>query len=124
MKINILTKDIIDIHDKIIKRFGGEKGVISTSSIDFVLSHFKMDNFNEDFFTILSKIIRAIVIDHPFIDGNKRTGLVICESILQDNSFLLNITEFEKENFILEVAKLKKNLTEIRKFLKNNCEKF
>lgn len=121
MRVNFSAKDIIEIHNQIITEFGGDEGLISSSS----LVEFVNDNkFNEDFFILLAKILRAITIDHPFVDGNKRTGLVVILSILEDNNLILNISELEKENFILNVAKLNYSLDEIVIFLKNNSVEF
>jgi len=33
--------------------------------------------------------------NHPFIDGNKRTALVVCETFLIDNGFALDASDAE-----------------------------
>ena len=33
--------------------------------------------------------------NHPFIDGNKRTALVVCETFLIDNGFALGASDAE-----------------------------
>ena len=124
MKINFEVDDIIEIHDKIILEYGGDKGIVSISSLDFILDHAKNNPFDDDFFTILAKILQAITIDHPFIDGNKRTGIVIIESILEDNGLILSLDEIEKENFILKVARVEFNLNDLILFIKNNVDEF
>ncbi len=124
MKVTFKPEDIVEIHDEIIDVFGGDRGVVSLSSLDFILEHVKHNKYDEDFFTLLSKILRAITIDHPFVDGNKRTGLVVVQSILQDNNLILNLSESEKEKFILDVASLKLSLEEIKQILENNSEKY
>lgn len=124
MKVNFSVQDIVDIHNQIILEFGGDEGVVSISSLDFIIDFVNENKFDEDFFTLLAKILRAITIDHPFVDGNKRTGLVIIQSILEDNKLILNLSEKGKEEFILSVAKLKFNLNELKLFLENNSVKF
>ncbi|MFW6009492.1 MAG: type II toxin-antitoxin system death-on-curing family toxin, partial [archaeon] len=121
MKINFSVQDIVDIHEEIIKCYGGDRGVVSLSSLDFVLN-FTSESNNEEFFDILGKILRAIVIDHPFVDGNKRTGIVVIESILEDNNMILSIDEIQKEEFILKIAKMELSLKKIIEYLKNNVD--
>ncbi len=66
----------------------------------------------------------SITVDHPFIDGNKRTGLVVIMSILQDNDLILDLSEKEKEEFILSVAKLEFDVSRLKNFLENNSSEF
>ena len=37
----------------------------------------------------------GIARNHPFVDGNKRTALVVCETFLIDNGFALNAADAE-----------------------------
>ena len=120
MYFSLTTEDIIEIHEEIIEEFGGEHGIVSKSSLEFIVVHSKNNKFEEDFFTLLTKILRAITIDHPFIDGNKRTGLVVIESILQENNLILNLSEKEKEQFILKVANLEYDEDKLKIFLESN----
>ena len=124
MEINFEVEDIIEIHDEIIREFGGDEGIVSISSLDFILDYAKTNTYNDDFFTILAKILQAITIDHPFVDGNKRTGIVVIEAILEDNGLILSLDEKMKEEFILDVAKLHYTLENLKIFLVENTDKF
>jgi death-on-curing protein len=124
MKINLTSEDIVDIHNDIINVYGGDHGIVSLSSLEFILEHAKVNPYGEDFFTILAKILRAITIDHPFADGNKRTGIVIIETILEDNDLIFSATEKEKEEFILSVAKVELELENIVEFLISKTDEY
>lgn len=124
MKFSLSIKDMIEVHDQIIDEFGGDRGIVSESSLHYIIEHATKNKYNEDFFTLLTKILRSITIDHPFVDGNKRTGLVIVESVLQENDMILDMSEKEKEDFILNVAKLKFNEEYIKKILKENTSDY
>ncbi|MGN6342882.1 MAG: type II toxin-antitoxin system death-on-curing family toxin [Ginsengibacter sp.] len=44
-------------------------------------------------------LIERIVINHPFVDGNKRTGYVVMKSFLIANGLILQ--QVKKKNMIL-----------------------
>ncbi len=46
----------------------------------------------------------GIVKNHPFIDGNKRTGAVVAESFIRLNGFWLDASDDEWCDVVLEVA--------------------
>jgi prophage maintenance system killer protein len=50
-------------------------------------------------------LFRNITELHPFIDGNKRTGLILIETLLRDNNLYLDLTNYEKEKLVLSIAK-------------------
>ncbi len=50
-------------------------------------------------------LLHSLVLDHPFFNGNKRTGLVASLVFLQRNNYLLEAEEFELFQFVLKVAK-------------------
>lgn len=59
---------------RINKGFGGN--LRSGSSIDFAFD--KMQDKKLGYYKKLAYLIRAILIDHPFSDGNKRTATFVC----------------------------------------------
>ncbi|MCA1653385.1 MAG: type II toxin-antitoxin system death-on-curing family toxin [Sphingomicrobium sp.] len=42
--------------------------------------------------------------NHPFVDGNKRTALVVCETFVEDNGSVVNATNAELAVLIEELA--------------------
>ena len=46
----------------------------------------------------------GVVRNHPFIDGNKRTGLVVAETFLNDNGFRLLVDDPELTVLIQDLA--------------------
>jgi len=89
MKIKLELSDIVKLHDEIINISGGDSGLQNSSNLLFALDHIKYNNKKIDFFRNISLLFRNITELHPFIDGNKRTGLMLIESILNDNNLIL-----------------------------------
>ena len=57
---------------------------------------------------------KAILVGHPFTDGNKRTAFVVAIAIL--DSCHIKLDEDRKENMISEITKIaKENITDINR---------
>jgi death-on-curing protein len=61
-----------------------------------------------------------LVRDHPFIDGNKRTGLAALLAFLGLNSHWLDADPEELEHFVLEVAAGKAGKAEAAVFVRRH----
>ncbi|MCH8520180.1 MAG: type II toxin-antitoxin system death-on-curing family toxin [Nanoarchaeota archaeon] len=106
MKVfNITFEKIVKLHDKIIVEFGGDSGVLNPSSLEFAIDRVQHYSHNTTIFEDVAILLRGITQDHPFVDGNKRTGLVVAQSVLEDNDLVFNLNYDEIEEFILKVAK-------------------
>ncbi len=93
MRISKLSfETIVKVHNEIIRESGGEYGVLNPSALLFALDHISYNNSENKFYHNIFLLCRNIISQHPFIDGNKRTGLMIVEIILNDNNLRLKIT--------------------------------
>jgi death-on-curing protein len=84
--INI--QDAIHVHEILIDKFGGAKGVRDLSLLESALSRpFQTFDQKDLYPTPIEKsaaLIESILINHPFIDGNKRIGYVLMRLLLMD----------------------------------------
>ena len=92
---------------RINKRFGGN--LRSSSSLDYALS--KLDDKKLGIYKKLAYILRAILVDHPFSDGNKRTAAYVSLSLAHDFNKEVN-TEL-LTHYLISIAK--HNIHDIRK---------
>ena len=75
--------------------------------------------------TVLEKaaaLAESIIINHPFIDGNKRTGLLAMLLILEIGNFKITASNDDTYNFTIEISTGEIKFEEIVLWLKNNTE--
>jgi len=57
---------------------------------------------------------------HPFIDGNKRVALVVCQLFLELNGYILNASQKEKYCAFMQLATGKQDTSQLRSWLAKN----
>ena len=94
--IRLSLNQILNIHYVMTSRTGGCPGVRSMELLDSgVMSAFGEFGGEEFYPTTLEKCVRIcynIISNHPFIDGNKRTGVIIMMMLLKLNNISFNFT--------------------------------
>jgi death on curing protein len=62
----------------------------------------------------------SLIINHPFVDGNKRTGFLAMVSLLQENEYKFIAAEDEAYQFTIAISTGSKSFEEIVEWLKAN----
>ena len=77
---SLTTEDIFDIHDMQLGRYGGGEGLRDQGLLESALAQpratFGGDFVHDSLFAMAAAYLFHIVSNHPFVDGNKRTGLL------------------------------------------------
>jgi death on curing protein len=124
----ILLEDILQVHEYSINKFGGGTGVRDFGSLDSAIARPFQTFGGQDLYpTIYEKAAalgESLIINHPFVDGNKRTGFLAMTALVEDNNFILKSTQEEAYNFTIDISTGKIKFEEIVEWLKNNTEKF
>lgn len=114
---------VILYHDKLIDEFGGFKGIRDMGLLLSALEMPKASMFGVDLHpTIFNKAaayLFHIVCNHPFNDGNKRTGGFSALIFLEINGVKTDFDDKEYEGLIIEVAKGEVKKENIAHFFEN-----
>jgi death-on-curing protein len=120
----ISLKEVLSIHDILIDKFGGLKGVRDLNALESALNRplqtFEEKELYPSLVEKVSALLESIITNHPFIDGNKRIGYTLCRLILLNNDLDLIATEKEKYFFILQIAENKLDHKQIADWIKNH----
>lgn len=73
-----------------------------------------------DIFEMAAAYLFHIVMNHPFMDGNKRVGTVTALTFLFLNNYDLNATEDELVTLVLSVTSGETGKAEVATFLREN----
>lgn len=74
-------------HDFIIEKIGGLPGIKDRGLLDSALEFIKNDDYYPRFEDKLTHLVFSVVQSHPFLDGNKRTSIVLGSYFLQINGY-------------------------------------
>ncbi len=114
----------IGIHNDQINRYGGRAGVRSLellkSAIAMPTAGFGGDYLHTDIYEMAAAYLFHIVRNHPFVDGNKRTGAVASVVFLMMNGMDLHVDEDAFEKMVLLVAEGKMDEAAIAQFFRSN----
>lgn len=114
------TKNVIEIHEKIIRDTGGNSGIISISNIDFSVDQ---ANSSKDIFTQVARILFGLITNHGFVDGNKRTAAVATKSLLREHNLKLVAEQDDIWNVVHKIAEAKVKLPEVIDWIRKNVDK-
>jgi len=70
--------------------------LVRSNSLDYAIDR---ANHTKNRFNACAFLIRAIVVDHPFSDGNKRTAVYVCQDELGDPG------DTKLTKFVLKIAR-------------------
>lgn len=100
--------EVIYLHHQIVQQSKGNTSIRDLGSLESAIAQPRMTFGGEDLYpTIVDKASAlgfSIVMNHPFIDGNKRTGHAAMETFLVLNGLEINTSVNEQEQIILALA--------------------
>jgi death on curing protein len=119
----ISIKEVEIIHNILIDKFGGSKGIRDKGLLESALARpFATFESKDLYSTPIDKaaaIIESVAINHPFVDGNKRTAYTLMRLILLENEIDISASQEEKYNFVISVSTGEYKFDEIKKLDSN-----
>jgi death-on-curing protein len=100
--------EVLELHRRVIEQSGGADGVRELGGVESAVAQPKMMFGGADLYpTVESKataLCFSLVMNHPFVDGNKRIGHAAMETFLVMNGFELIAEVDDAERVILNLA--------------------
>lgn len=122
----ISIQETVYIHNLLIKTFGGSSGVRDFQALESALSRpFQTFDNVELYPSIIEKaasLLESLLANHPFVDGNKRTGYVLMRLFLKKNGMDIVADEETKYQFVIDVASGVKRYDDILIWLEDYLE--
>ncbi len=109
--------EVLAIHQHLLDEFGGAAGVRNMAGLKSALERPFSGFGNSEFYPEpeqkAAAILESIVSNHPFIDGNKRTGYVLMRLLLLENGRDVQASQDEKYMFVIDVTTRKLEFDQI-----------
>jgi len=100
---------ILEVHNAQIEEFGGSAGLRDRGALESAVARPAMTFGGEDLYPdVPSKtaaLMHSLVMNHAFVDGNKRVGVAAAELFLRLNGYRLDASDSELEDLTLTVAR-------------------
>lgn len=125
-EIIYLTLDqILAIHYEQIEQFGGGHGVRDVGLLESALyrpqSAFGGEDLYSNVFDKAAVLGQSILLNHAFMDGNKRTAMESMFLFLDNNGITLKINEKEIITTALDIESKKMDVKNIANWLENHA---
>ena len=118
----LTPEQVLFIHARLIAETGGEHGVRDLGLLQSAVSRpqaiFDGNELYSDIYHKAAALLESLVNNHPFVDGNKRTGITSAAMFLQVNNYSLTASNQELEIFVLSIASGEQTVDSIVEWLK------
>jgi death on curing protein len=104
----LTLSEVLEVHRQVMAQTGGAEGLMHLPALESALAQPQMTFGGEELYpTLVDKAAAlgyALIKNHPFLDGNKRTGHAAMEVFLVLNGYEIRAAIDEQEHIILQVA--------------------
>ena len=100
--------EVLEIYSRVMEQSGGSVGILNLGALESAAAQPRMTFNGEELYpTIVEKASAlgvSLIQNHPFVDGNKRTGHAAMEAFLMFNGYEISASVDEQAGIILGVA--------------------
>ena len=104
----LTLNEVLEVHRQVMAQSGGAEGLMHLPALESALTQPQMTFGGADLYpTLVDKAAAlgyALIKNHPFLDGNKRTGHAAMEVFLVLNGYEIRAAVDEQEHVMLQVA--------------------
>ena len=94
-------QETLELHEQLIKRFGGSAGVRDLGLLESALLR-PQTGYYETLSLQAAALLQSLIQNHSFIDGNKRVAFATTAIFLRMNGYRLNVEADNGESFLID----------------------
>jgi death on curing protein len=116
---------LVVIHERLLAEHGGAPGIRDEGLLESALARPRqiLAYQKADLAELAAAYTGGILRNHPFIDGNKRTGFMAAYVFLARNGMFLRAPEHDAAAIVLELAAGRVDEAAFADWLRTNCRK-
>ena len=92
--------EAIEIHQRLIDRFGGSPGIRDRGMLESALYR-PQTGYYEDLPALAAALFQSLLMNHAFVDGNKRAAFFMTDTFLRLNGWRLSVNAVSAHSFIV-----------------------
>lgn len=101
--IQFLTLDeALAIHERLIEVFGGLAGVRDMGLLQSALYR-PQTGYYDDIVQMSAALFESLLMNHPFVDGNKRAAFFVTDTFLRLNGYKIKVEASTAHTFIIDL---------------------
>lgn len=120
----LVLEDVLRIHARQIEKFGGTSGIRDLGLLESALAQpqatFSDKLLHATVWEQAAAYLFHLAMNHPFLDGNKRTAFAVMDTFLRLNGFVLNLTQVQKYEFVIQVVERKLSKAALAEYLEQS----
>ena len=117
-------EDVLRIHRRQIQKFGGTPGIRDLGLLKSALAQPQVTFSGELLHTTVWEQAAAylfhLVMNHPFLDGNKRTAFAVMDTFLRLNGFVLILSQVQKYKLVIQVVEKNLSKADVASYLEQS----
>lgn len=99
---HLSVDEVLAIHEQLIKTFGGPSGVRDPGLLESALYR-PRTGYYRDMAEMAAALFESLLMNHPFIDGNKRVAFFATDVFLRLNGWKLRVEPDEAHVFLVDL---------------------
>jgi death-on-curing protein len=122
----IQMESVLKFHKMSLAEHGGSDGIRDMGMLESALGkprNVYAYNQGSTIFDLAASYAYGIAKNHPFVDGNKRTALVTCDTFLEKNGYIINASNEETYKTFYLLAAGQVSERSLSRWLELNCKK-
>jgi len=98
--LHLSVDEVLAIHERLIETFGGPRGVRDPGLLESALFRPRTGYYG-DIAEMATALFESLLMNHPFIDGNKRVAFFATDVFLRLNGWKLRVDPQEAHTFLI-----------------------
>ena len=99
--VAFLSRDeSLEIHRILLENFGGPEGVRDLGLLESALYR-PRSGYYEDLAEMAAALFESLIMNHPFVDGNKRVAFFATDVFLRMNGYKLKVDSKKAHRFLI-----------------------
>jgi len=94
------VEEAVAIHERLIERFGGSQGIRDKGLLESALFR-PQTGYYTDIAEMAAALFESLLLNHAFIDGNKRVAFFVTDTFLRLNGWKLSVETIAAYDFIV-----------------------